>query len=61
MADWTIHLRAKPTDVPVEVRIRQLLKIALRRFGLRAIEVNFNEVLQPAEPAKDGDVCSSGI
>ena len=39
MSRWTIHLRPLPSDVPDAVRIRGLLKVALRRFKLRALEV----------------------
>jgi hypothetical protein len=43
-----VELRAVgPDDVPVVVRLRQLLKVALRAFGLRAVKV------EKVEPAGD--------
>ena len=37
-----------PDHVPVVVRLRRLLKVALRAFGLRAVKV------EQVEPAGDG-------
>ena len=39
MTRWILHLRPLPSDVPDAVRIRGLLKVALRRFKLRALDV----------------------
>jgi hypothetical protein len=36
---YVITLRASKGTVPVEIRLRQLLKIALRAFNLRAVDV----------------------
>jgi hypothetical protein len=50
-ARYRVELRAVgPDDVPVVVRLRRLLKVALRAFGLRAVRV---EQVEPAgnEPA----------
>jgi hypothetical protein len=35
---YILTLRALPSDVPPEIRLRQLLKIALRRFGMKCID-----------------------
>lgn len=36
---YLVCLRAKPSGVPAVVRLKQLLKVALRRFGLEAVSV----------------------
>lgn len=38
--DWWICLRPLPGDVPTAARMKQLLKLALRRFGLRCVKVS---------------------
>jgi hypothetical protein len=47
MSHWTIHLRPEPSDVPVEIRVRRLLKLALRRFALRCTDVREIEPTAP--------------
>ena len=50
-ARYRVELRAVgPDDVPVVIRLRRLLKVALRAFGLRAVKV------EQVEPAGDGPV-----
>ncbi len=36
---FTLTLRPLPHAVPVDVRLRRLLKTALRSFGFRAVDV----------------------
>jgi hypothetical protein len=35
-----IHLEAMPCEVPVAIRVRQLLKTALRRHRLRCVRID---------------------
>jgi hypothetical protein len=39
MAEYRIHLRSEPSGVPEIIRLRRALKVLLRSFGLRAIDV----------------------
>lgn len=39
MSQWRLTLSPVPGTVPVEVRIRGALKVLLRRFGLRASNI----------------------
>jgi hypothetical protein len=40
--------------VPLPVRVRALLKVSLRRFGLRAVwPVEFEEAEKPARPTQN--------
>jgi hypothetical protein len=34
---WTLSFKATGNGPPAEIRIRQLLKVALRRFGLKCV------------------------
>jgi hypothetical protein len=36
---WLIQLRAEGDGPPLAIRVRRLLKAALRRYGLRAVPV----------------------
>lgn len=49
---FILHLRSEASSIPVEVRLRRLLKLALRSFALRCTSI----VEAPTEgdgPAKD--------
>ena len=53
--DIRLTLHPLPDDVPVEVRLRQLLKVALRRFRLRCVSVEevASPVQRPTNPEKE--------
>jgi hypothetical protein len=40
MSIWTLSFRAEGPGPPVEIRVRRLLKAALRRYGLRCVDMN---------------------
>lgn len=46
---YRVSLVALPAEEPPEVRVRQLLKIALRRFRLRCVEVEETKPEKEAE------------
>jgi hypothetical protein len=48
---YVLTIRAKANGIPVANRLRQLLKIALRAFDLRCIDVK--QVSSVAKPAKE--------
>ncbi len=48
---YQIELRAVPSDVPPNCRLRGLLKAALRTWGLRCLSVR--EVTPPLPPLTD--------
>ena len=48
---WTIHVRSEGDGPPEEVRIRRLLKIALRAFGLRCTGIERNDTAGPLPDA----------
>jgi hypothetical protein len=50
--DIRLVLRPLPDDVPVEVRLRQLLKVALRRFRLKGVSVETARP-EPENPEKE--------
>jgi len=37
MTTWTLTFRSTPNSVPEEIRMRRLLKAALRQFGFRCV------------------------
>lgn len=39
MSEWLIRVRAVDNRVPVEVRVRAMLKSAIRKHGLVAVDV----------------------
>ena len=66
MSRWTLILRPEGDGPPAVCRVRRLLKLALRRCGLRCIEVRHDETPRPShaddkEPeALDGAACPGG-
>jgi hypothetical protein len=48
--DWRLVFRPLPDDVPVPVRIRHLLKIALRSLRLKCVKL---EPTPKNEPTKE--------
>jgi hypothetical protein len=50
VSEWTIRVRAVDDRVPIEVRVRALLKSTLRRHGLVAVDVRRAE----QEPKREG-------
>ncbi|HEX8340011.1 MAG TPA: hypothetical protein VF624_03795 [Tepidisphaeraceae bacterium] len=60
MPDFVIQLRPEPGDVPVMIRVRRLLKVALRGYGLRCVSIG-EAAPRPADgsaAAGDADVPS---
>ena len=53
--EYRLKLRAMPDDVPAVIRLRGLLKVALRSFGMRCVEVK--EVKPPLDD--QGDIAVS--
>src|SRR5262249_55076858 len=49
--DFALVLRPLPSEVPATVRVRQLLKVALRRFRFRLLRL---EEAPPAQPPSEG-------
>lgn len=49
-----ITLSGRPGEIPIELRVRMLLKAATRRFGLRCLKI---EQTPPAAPAKENEQC----
>jgi hypothetical protein len=47
---YLLTLEARPLNAPAEVRLRQALKVLLRRFGFRAVKV---EILSEQEPKEE--------
>jgi hypothetical protein len=45
---WILEFEPAPSSVPVTVRVRSLLKVALRSFGLRCVHVETAEREQHA-------------
>jgi hypothetical protein len=43
---WTLTFLPLTDEVPIEVRVRQLLKYALRAQRLRCVKIDANEVKQ---------------
>lgn len=39
MSEWTLKFRPEGAGPPTEIRVRRLLKVALRAFGLRCVDV----------------------
>jgi hypothetical protein len=39
MSEYRLHLRSTPCGVPVEIRLRRLLKAALRAFQFRCVSI----------------------
>jgi hypothetical protein len=54
---YTLTLVAKQCDIPAENRMRQLLKIALRAFDFRCVEVKEISPTAP-ETAPHGTPCN---
>jgi hypothetical protein len=51
--DWVIQLRPLGSAAPAEVRIRRLLKLALRGLGLRCVSMSWRRRGEAAEPVKE--------
>jgi hypothetical protein len=50
---WTLSFTPLADDVPAEVRVRHLLKFALRAQRLKCVKIDANEVKQfEAEPGE---------
>jgi hypothetical protein len=57
VSEWVLTFRPLPSDVPVEVRVRRLLKISLRAFGLKCVDMAVVDKDEKRESnnAKHGD------
>jgi len=50
-ATWILEFRAEGDGPPAEIRVRRLLKAALRRFGLRCVDHRLDAPAATATPA----------
>ena len=51
-ATWFLAFRAEGDGPPVEIRVRRLLKRALRGFGLRCVDYRVDPPVATASPAR---------
>ncbi len=55
---YTLSLVAKPSEVPATVRLRKLLKVALRAFGLKCVgiaRIDVDQVDHHQDSGEGGD------
>jgi hypothetical protein len=60
MADFILHLRSLPHEVPVWIRMRRLLKLLLRSLGFRCIGIEQIGIAQASEVAEPMVASSAG-
>jgi len=56
MNTWTLIFRAEGDGPPTAVRVRRLLKAALRAYGLRCVRIGEAEELEIVHPSPKGIV-----
>lgn len=59
MNHWTLTFRAEGDGPPVEIRVRRLLKAALRTYGLRCVDFRADDTLP--DPHQDERYRGAGI
>jgi hypothetical protein len=51
--DFIVTLRPEPSEVPADVRLRRALKVLLRSYNLRAVDVRTGTAQSAARSVED--------